>query len=613
MRLKIGHVLKGGLWCYEVIEPLEPSGDSRGFAYKAHVSLTEPTAGPAAPPDGATTPPQYVFIKTPRIQDNAPYPVIQEKLAEITARFMSQYTQHQSLGDLRNEIAYVFDWGWTPVAEGSLYCVPFLAQRFVNGVTLRAYLERGGAFHGLAKARDWFKHAKEISDLVKRLHNRGLVHGDISPDNIMIEEDGDRAGKPTVVDFGEAVLYSQEMSGRGVKVDATQRRHRYQAPERRTPGESWYHPADIYSLGAVFYFMATGEDPSLNQPEDIHELKHSVYNAIKRRNEALFDDSSGAGIAKVIDKCLRQQDYERYAYVESLARHLVLFSREDHELDVASLDTAVERLQETKELVSSQAFDANNNPFFLRLALVEIDRARRRLETMTRGHVEIVGEREELIDSLLEYLGALGPGDEYLTITSPQLWTDDNLGINGRFLTMNKILAQEGVIIRRVFTLCEEDRENDVVVRILQSHLDMMSELPRHIARDNGDGSGLRFYTGFVEISPDDRPSLLSLDRPVAVWRRRGADRDVSISFALRPATISSRGRQLDLPERADSQARTSIGDHVIGKVRFWSAKPGESEFASFRSRIGRSRPLEQFVTPAAPRPARKRSRRSKS
>jgi len=605
MRLNVGHVLQGGIRCYRVTEQLAPSPGARGYAYKAEMLSTEANGGiNHIPGEPGAVPSDGVFLKTPRIQENAPYPVVQAKLAEITGQFMAQYTKHRALHDLVGEVACVFDWGWTPVTEGTRYSLPFLAQRYVPGTTLRAHLAARGAFHGITDAPSWFQLASQITNLVQRLHNRGLVHGDVSPDNIIIEKGGNRNGLPTLVDFGEAVLYSHEMSGRGVKVAATERRHKYQAPERRTAGMEWYHPADIYSLGAVFYFMATGEDPNPNLPDDIHELKQSVYSEIKRYNDKLLDSPSGAGIAKMIDKCLRQQPYERYAYVESLARALVLFSRSAERAADATTAAVVEtRLAETATLSTDS--NLTENPFFLRLALVEIERTKRRLETMTRGHVEIVGEREELIDSLLEYLAVLRKGDEYITITAPQLWTDDNLGINGRFLTMNKILAQEGVVIRRIFILCDEDRNDPIVKRILQSHLDMMSSLPAYVSKENSDSPAC-FYTGFSEISQDARRAELSLDRPVAVWRRQEADCDVSISFALRPASVSS--RELEQGQ-SDTMSSSSIGDRVIGKVRFWSSKSGESEFTSFRKQIDESRPLSEFFPPEPKLTARKAKR----
>jgi serine/threonine protein kinase len=83
---------------------------------------------------------------------------------------------------------------------------------------------------------------------IQYLHDRNIVHGDISPNNIMLHND-----KPLIIDFGTAeMLKENELSQSNVGTG------RFVAPERRA--KKGTSAADIYSLGATFCYLAEGND-----------------------------------------------------------------------------------------------------------------------------------------------------------------------------------------------------------------------------------------------------------------------------------------------------------------------------------------------------------------
>ena len=107
-------------------------------------------------------------------------------------------------------------------------------------------------------------------------HAAGITHRDIKPENLMVRDDG----YVKIVDFGLATLFREEPAGREF---VTNRRHsarakifgtpRYMSPEQAR-GEIPGPPSDIFSLGLVFYEMATGRSPfsATAIPEMLHAI-----------------------------------------------------------------------------------------------------------------------------------------------------------------------------------------------------------------------------------------------------------------------------------------------------------------------------------------------------
>jgi serine/threonine protein kinase/Flp pilus assembly protein TadD len=141
----------------------------------------------------------------------------------------------------------VYDFG---EAEGQLY----LAMEFLAGVTLRHVIE-GGARMELTRI---VRIGKQVANALGAIHERGLVHRDLKPDNVMLLESFGERDFVKVLDFGIAKSLEED-----IKITATGRpigTPAYMSPEQAM-GRAVDPRTDLYALGVMLYRMASGRVP----------------------------------------------------------------------------------------------------------------------------------------------------------------------------------------------------------------------------------------------------------------------------------------------------------------------------------------------------------------
>jgi serine/threonine protein kinase len=137
-------------------------------------------------------------------------------------------------------------------AQGQL----FIAMEYVPGRTLRELLEREGALP-LERASTILE---QVADALDYAHQQGVIHRDVKPANIMVEETK-RGQRATLMDFGlvKAMAGSTALTSMGTLLGSPE----YMAPEQADPERvAEVGPAaDRYALGIVAYQMLTGRVP----------------------------------------------------------------------------------------------------------------------------------------------------------------------------------------------------------------------------------------------------------------------------------------------------------------------------------------------------------------
>ena len=125
----------------------------------------------------------------------------------------------------------------------------YIIMEYIDGVLLKEYLDKQGAMPPEVAMNI----IMPIIDAVKKIHSKGIIHRDISPDNIFIaSEDSIK-----IFDFGAAQLNDSKEGMSGEKVIKVG----YSAPEQYRDKSRQGFFTDIYSVGAIMYQILTGIKP----------------------------------------------------------------------------------------------------------------------------------------------------------------------------------------------------------------------------------------------------------------------------------------------------------------------------------------------------------------
>lgn len=127
--------------------------------------------------------------------------------------------------------------------------IQYIVMEYIDGITLKEYIERQGSL----RWKDAVYFTVQILKGLQHAHDKGIVHRDVKPQNIMVLSDG----TIKVTDFGIARFARSEQ--RTITDKAIGSVH-YISPEQAR-GEKTDEKADIYSVGVMLYEMLTGKLP----------------------------------------------------------------------------------------------------------------------------------------------------------------------------------------------------------------------------------------------------------------------------------------------------------------------------------------------------------------
>jgi serine/threonine protein kinase len=141
--------------------------------------------------------------------------------------------------------------------------VPWLATAYVPGPSLADAVSQ----HGPLPAASVLALARGLAEALSAIHAAGVVHRDLKPANVLLAEDG-----PRVIDFGiSRAVEASVLTHTGLVVGSPG----FMSPEQ-AEGREVGPPSDIFSLGAVLAFAATGQGPfgSGSTPALVYRVVH---------------------------------------------------------------------------------------------------------------------------------------------------------------------------------------------------------------------------------------------------------------------------------------------------------------------------------------------------
>ena len=316
---------------------LEDSAESNEAADGSAFAATTPQSGGFVPPEPALLAPHFPHLEIIELIGHggmgAVYKARQTKLDRLVAlkiirpesaddpAFAERFNREaRTLARLNHpNIVSIFDFGEVPLAGGgrqspdvsddSQPALFYFLMEYVDGATLRQLIQTDDLSPDEALAI-----VPQICDALQFAHDEGIVHRDVKPENILL----DQRGRVKIADFGLAKLATR--SDHDFTLTGTHQvmgTPRYMAPEQMEGSRTVDHRADIYSLGVVFYEMLTGQVPA------------GHFDPPSKRTPV--DDR----LDQVVMRALAHDPERRYQQASEISSHVNVIRGVTSDLDVA--------------------------------------------------------------------------------------------------------------------------------------------------------------------------------------------------------------------------------------------------------------------------------------
>ena len=183
----------------------------------------------------------------------------------------------------------------------------YIVMEYIKGKTLKQYIQE---FSPLSSARS-VHIMKQLTSAIAHAHENGIIHRDIKPQNILMDEEGN----VKITDFGiatslGATSYTQTNSVIGTV--------HYLSPEQARGGLATMK-SDIYALGIVLYELLTGELPFSGESAVSIALKHLQAETPSVRE---FDATIPQSVENIVLKATAKDASHRYANAEEMQEDL---------------------------------------------------------------------------------------------------------------------------------------------------------------------------------------------------------------------------------------------------------------------------------------------------
>ncbi len=185
---------------------------------------------------------------------------------------------------------------------------PYLVMSYVPGCSLQTFVQE----HGPLDSKSIIRIASQVAAGLAAAHRQGLVHRDIKPANILLENGLSRA---LITDFGLARAADDAAASQTGWLAGTPH---YMSPEQ-AQGADLDGRSDLFSLGSVIYFMATGREPfRASQPLSILQKIVSDQPMAAHR----INSDVPRQLSRVVDRLLEKKPEDRIQSAQQLCELL---------------------------------------------------------------------------------------------------------------------------------------------------------------------------------------------------------------------------------------------------------------------------------------------------
>lgn len=202
-------------------------------------------------------------------------------------------------------IVKIYDVGFTEKLQ-------FIVMEYIDGINLSEYISK----QGVLKWKDVVHFTMQILKALQHAHDRGIVHRDIKPQNVMLLSDG----TIKVMDFGIA-RFNRE-TDKTMSEKAIGSVH-YISPEQAR-GDVTDERSDIYSIGIMMYEMLTGKKPFDGDSPVAIALMHMQTGAKKMSD---INNSIPEGLEEITEKAMQKEPSKRYQTAGEMMKDIEEFKQ----------------------------------------------------------------------------------------------------------------------------------------------------------------------------------------------------------------------------------------------------------------------------------------------
>jgi eukaryotic-like serine/threonine-protein kinase len=185
---------------------------------------------------------------------------------------------------------------------------PYIAMALVDGHSLQDHVTE----HGPLAAIDIVRISVQAADGLAAAHRQGLIHRDMKPANILMDKDVSRI---MITDFGLARAVDEVAMTQSGCLAGTPN---YMSPEQ-VKGADIDHRSDLFSLGGVMYFLATGREPF--RAESAYAVLNKITNEIPSSARSINADVPET-LDRIIGRLLEKEPADRIESAEALQQLL---------------------------------------------------------------------------------------------------------------------------------------------------------------------------------------------------------------------------------------------------------------------------------------------------